>query len=480
MSGLLACATVSALLSFAGCEPNPSDRSSATPGPATPFAEPASTPAPVKETIAEPQPPAPPFPPPQLSGNIPVDIPPHDTPTPEMSRPFFDSFSWQSFVALNWPLTPGQRGVPNQPDNPAVFTGAPNGTAVVWESYKTSDDLFAQGDARPSPWDSMETAAPGAKDYPAGTRVFARFTKTGRLTDIKEAFSFPLIDQNRQYVRYEVRYNRAFYDFVRGADAQPTSWLYLARNLAPAEPVTMPASVAPATVGAIMLKASWREMTPADVDGGRYYIVEAMAKDAGAETFSRKKMGLVGLHIAQKVTVFPEWVWSTFEQVDNVQRGPGAGPATPISFNNGTDDPKTQGGWANRPPSDQMQPDPANRTPVQVTRLNAIPATPAGASTQVVSAAWQAALRGTVWQYYELVTTQWPTLTTPFATMESGGAYPEGSGTPFPQNGVTNTTMETYFQDATDAAGAGGNSCMSCHYRAGQSDFSWGLNRRAH
>ena len=121
-----------------------------------------------------------------------------------------------------------------------------------------------------------------------------------------------------------------------------------------------------------------------------------------------------------------------------------------------------------------MEPDPAKRTPVQVTRLNAIPATPAGASTQVLNAAWQAALRGTVWQYYELVTTQWPTLATPFATMESGGTYPEGSGTPFPQNGVTNTTMETYFQDATDAAGAGGNSCMSCHYRAGTIGFQLG------
>ena len=51
-----------------------------------------------------------------------------------------------------------------------------------------------------------------------------------------------------------------------------------------------------------MLKASWREMTPADLEGGRYYVVEAMVKDAGADTFSKKKMGLVGLHIAQKLT----------------------------------------------------------------------------------------------------------------------------------------------------------------------------------
>ena len=45
---------------------------------------------------------------------------------------------------------------------------------------------------------------------------------------------------------------------------------------------------------------------------------------------------------------------------------------------------------------------------------------------------------------------------------------------------MTNTVMETYFQAQNDAAGAGGNSCMSCHYRAGQADFSWTLMRDAH
>jgi hypothetical protein len=42
--------------------------------------------------------------------------------------------------------------------------------------------------------------------------------------------------------------------------------------------------------------------------------------------------------------------------------------------------------------------------------------------------------------------------------------------------------METYFQSQSDAAGAGGNSCMSCHYDAqsGLRDFSWGFARRPH
>lgn len=415
-----------------------------------------------------------------LNGNIPVVIPPHNPSlSPTDSRPFFDVFSWQSFIALNWPALAGQPGVPNQPNNPQVFQTAPNGTPVVWTSYKTTDDLFGTGDQRPLPWSAgpTPTSVAGAKP---GMAVFKRVTKAStpeQLKDTQEAFSFPLVDQNSAYARYEVRYNQPFYDFVRGVDSVPSSWLYLLKNLAPREPVTMPSAVAPSTVGALMVKAAWREMTPTDIQGNRYYIIQAMVADPVTGVYTQKSMGLVGLHIAQKLQAFPEWIWSSFEQVDNVQRGPGSTPSTPISFNNGTNNPATIGGWANRPASKVPV---ANPSPVQVTRFNPIPNTPTGASTQDLNSAYQQLLKGTVWQFYELVITQWPSNPTNFVLIENGGIYPANSGGAFPANGCTNTTMETYFQSASDAAGSGGNSCMSCHYRAGQADYSWGLLRRAH
>lgn len=56
----------------------------------------APPPAPVGTT---PEPPAP-----TLSGNLPLAVSiPSGVTTPEQARPFFDTFSWQSFVALNWP-----------------------------------------------------------------------------------------------------------------------------------------------------------------------------------------------------------------------------------------------------------------------------------------------------------------------------------------------------------------------------------------
>lgn len=459
------------------------------PGPVSKPAEVPDKPAPASSTAPESSTPpvekraasASGVPAPVISGDMPVAIPPHDTSlSPTDSRPFFDVFSWQSFIALNWPVVQGKPGVANQPDNPQVFQSAPNGTPVVWMSYKTVDDLFGTGNDRPLPWATGPNAATTIPEVKAGMPMLSRATKAKSPTDLKdinEAFSFPLVDQNNNYARFDVRYNQPFYDFVRGQDSVQTSWLYLLANLTAQEPVSMPASAAPSTVGAFMMKASWRELTPGDVQGNRYYTLKAMVYNMATQKYEPKVMGLVGLHIAQKLSGFPQWIWSTFEQVDNVQRGPGATATTPISFNNGTDNPKTAGGWANR-----AEPYPPTKpvTPTQVTRYNPIPNTPAGSSTVDLNAAYQAALKGTVWQFYELVITQWPSDPTTFKQITDGGIYPQDAGGAFPANGCTNTTMETYFQMASDATGSGGNSCMSCHYRAGQSDFSWGLNRRAH
>src|SRR6185295_917282 len=110
--------------------------------------------SPTATTSATP-PPLPPFPPgfppgmpsPVISGNIPQQVVlPTTSPTPstpEGFRPFFDYFSWESFIALNWPAS-SKRGVPENPTDPSVFFNAPNGTAVVWGTYKDSFDLFGQ------------------------------------------------------------------------------------------------------------------------------------------------------------------------------------------------------------------------------------------------------------------------------------------------------------------------------------------------
>lgn len=435
------------------------------------------------------------MPTPVVSGTIPFSvILPKNFTTPLEIRPYFDYFSWESFIALNWPAKAGARGVPDQPNDPNVFLKAPAGTPVVWGTYKDSYDLFGQKDQRPTPWESNDIPInPCPNGSGQKTLIFITKGETP-LMQTQQAFSFPLIDQRNNYVYFDIRYDQAQYNFIRGQDNDPTSWLYLLKNLKPKENaqfgVQMPmTTTTPSnTLGSIMLKAAWRIKTDKD-DANRYYTTTMQILDPVTQKCTPTSVLLVGLHIGHKVDPFTEWVWSTFEQVDNVPPDPGVTSPPPpngYSFNNGTDTPKTVGGYNYKPPIPQPSATPSpSPSPVQVTRVNPIPDTPTGQSTREINTYYQQLLKGTVWQYYQLVVTQWPFNPgigpgNPFMLMQNGGVYPQNAGSAFPVNGAINTTMETYFQTQNDAAGAGGNSCMSCHYRAGQSDFSWGLNRRAH
>ena len=434
------------------------------------------------------------MPSPVISGNIPRQVVITGNPsTPQDARPFFDNFAWESFIALNWPALSGSRGIPNEPNNPNVFFSSPNGAPVVWGTYKDSFDLFGQKDQRPSSWGSATSPVspcPGATTNQK-TLIFTTKGDTP-LMQTKQAFSFPLVDQRSNFVYYDIRYDQAEYNFIRGQDSDPSSWLYLLKNLAPKENaqfgVQMPVTTTSA-LGSIMVKAAWRLSTGRD-DTKRFYAINAQIYNSQTQTCTPSTVLLVGLHIAHKVDPFSEWVWSTFEQIDNVPPDPDVSPKPSpppngYSFNNGTGTPPTPSGFNYKPPLTAPGTPTPTPSPVQVTRVNPVPNTPAGQSTRDVNAFYQGLLKGTVWQYYQLVVTQWPGIPgigadKPFKLMQKGGVYPQNAGAAFPSIGAVNTTMETYFQTQNDAAGAGGNSCMSCHYRAGQSDFSWGLNRRAH
>ncbi len=424
---------------------------------------------------------------PTISGMLPASLPPHSTPTPEAARPFFDTFSWQSFVALMWPVDSSRRGAPRDPTDPATLTAAGNAYPTVWGSYLTDTDLFPGGSKRPIDWQSVSTSV-ACPQAATGAKVLTMISKSGSLlTDMSQSFSYPLVDQNNNYVYYQIAFNKEQYEFIRGVDGDPTTWLYRAQSLMLAEqkaPIAMPiSSPAAGKPGAIMVKAAWKQLAVSD-DLSRYYWIDGYVYNTTSTPAAcrEEKLGLIGFHIARKVAPFPQWVWSTFEQIDNVPPDVGPPPFTPMTLNNGSDDPATVQGWANRPDfKTPLSPD--KRIKTQVTRFNPIPTTPAGNATTDLNTRWRQALAGTPLAFYQLAVTQWPSMPVPqdqFQTLESGGLYPNSAGQPFPLSGAVNTSMETYFQSQRDAAGAGGNSCMQCHYTAGKADFSWSLNLRAY
>jgi hypothetical protein len=104
---------------------------------------------------------------------------------------------------------------------------------------------------------------------------------------------------------------------------------------------------------------------------------------------------------------------------------------------------------------------------------------PIESSTQTTNAAYQAVLRtngGGVWQFYQLVMTQWPLqLNPPQPIPPSQNGKP---GNTFPGTGATtsfsNVAMETFFQDSILSG------CMNCHDKTRvSSDFVWALKMHA-
>jgi hypothetical protein len=249
-----------------------------------------------------------------------------------------------------------------------------------------------------------------------------------------------------------VRYATAFNE-IEFTQIVPNQW-YLQQHL-------------PATItfpnGALDVKSAWIDMTNIQRPE-RYYTRTAWLLDPVAGTCTQKTVGLVGLHIVQKTPSRPQWIWSSFEQVDNVPSQPGA--TGPFGFSDGsgtsmpTSDPN--GGF---PPNDIQNPIVYN-----VERLK-----PIHLSTQATNSAYQKALGGGVWQFYQLVVTQWPLAanspTTPGTPLNTFPGLPPGNDA----TSFANTTLETWDQRSIFTG------CMNCHDKARiETDFLWSLALNAY
>jgi hypothetical protein len=471
---------------------------------------------------------------PKLSPQIPNQLKPHSRLllTDVEDRTFFDYFAWQTFIGLIWPADSTLRGVADAKVTPLKFkeynTTAkdnPKRVPVVWETFQTFDKAL--------PNDSlMLKTPPKAWNYNPYSRPFnLDLTSKGHsITELDEAFSYPLIDKNHQYVRYNLQMNKVMYEFIR-----QNKW-YLKRNLpksptqatlpplpvnsdgkiiAQQQPQTNTIITQPVNGNSIEIKSSWRIMiTEKDTTGkswrkiddlSRYFVSEANVTNVeNGDTIKNQLVGLVGLHIVVKTPQFTQGIWASFEHIDNVSDAPkGIIP----SFNAKRE--FQDKGYSYIPKKFKTEKD---RKPVAVSRIYKIPNTPVGISptlpdglsTVALNKAYKKLLKGTVWKNYRLVITQWPTDPTSFyaapfllprgknsnsnqplavqeaykrAEKNSKNAYPRWSGLPVPQSGALNTTMETYFQNPKKTS-LGDSSCMGCHYGASDTDYSWGLKLR--
>ncbi len=381
---------------------------------------------------------------------------------------YFDDYSWRAFTSLVWPAASGKRGV--AAPSRIGATGA-----RVFETYKPLWEIFHADGSAPEPAFGKYD---GAAYSPCGAASRFGDVVIGSISGIDDigqagigVLDPPIVAQNGRYVRTLTLFNQIAFDHI-------VKHRYYRRDALPVVPSPRPERpVLEFPIGSVAIKTAW-----IDVNGlpavlvKRLYTRTALVTRAGGalrqaqggvslsnpEGCTSITVGLIGMHIAQKTVSRPQWIWSSFEQKELVP-------------------PK----WADWPGAfvlhDGQGAGMPERNPLSLTPLAPEPAHPfnierdAGAplltATELTSFAYQEALKGTPWEYYRLIMTQWPRLegnqTDPIPASVDGSAP-----NTFPGTGAfsafTNVAMETFDQKNVQLG------CMSCHNRARMNaDFMW-------
>ncbi len=335
----------------------------------------------------------------------------------DLTIDFFDDFSWKSFVVA----------------------------AKEFERFHPLWEVFHEDGSAPGN-DAKYNACSvkvGADDMVLAS--FSGYHDIGQTFD--GSLSSPIVAQNGRYVHYLTSYNEAAYQYI-----VKNKW-YLRENL-PVVPVPRPPlPMSQFPLGSEVVKSAWVEMTGfTEAQRKRVYTRTAIVRDPASGKCQSTTVGLLGIHIIRKTASRPQWIWSSFEQVDLV-------PGTPDSLGYLLHDGSNAPMPANNP-LPLIPPAPQPMKPFNVVRS---PKTPIHPQTVATNATYQKMLDGTIWKYYRLALTQWPLApgdqSIPVDPSQAGSVFQT-----FPGDGATsafsNLAIET-FQQARAAQG-----CMNCHNRA--------------
>ncbi|HKP75828.1 MAG TPA: hypothetical protein VJT67_09825, partial [Longimicrobiaceae bacterium] len=366
----------------------------------------------------------------------------------------FDAFSWQSFVALNWPADSAGNPLPGSfTDNPA----APR----VWEGWTNAAVLFWGNGATAPCATQLRSGGPGAR------RVLMQMAKNGQIVnphaDFDEAVGGPLLDRNLNFAVFEkmispdeVQYLRdSSLVTVAGQEAIDTvnfpPGLYADKKL-----------MTGGRVGSMEVKAAWRILTPQD-DSTHFYHQQALIavpaenSSTGQAFCIQATIGLVGLHIIHKTQDFPAWVWSTFEQEDNAPTCTGSGSCgdanvkysfynaacttcqvnTPLRDSAFLADSSFK--WNTSPPYGSAYAV-NGQYGSQITRTQ-----PVYVPTDSMNAMWRAKFGNSVWRHYRLIGSQWQAIMPGFPKSDTSEAPPI----------LGNSALESFIPDQSN--------CIGCH-----------------
>lgn len=365
----------------------------------------------------------------------------------------FEILSWQLFISLNWPVNSKGEPMPDINDK----------GGRIWESWKESYEIFKEDGSRPLIWGSKTDLPPELANKVKGkgndellfrTSKFPAFGEDKwkrnskhrpiNITDdeVDQAFTAPIWDQNGNIIRYEIRINKPGVDYIVSNELYNLDGQIVFSNQG--KKVAFPSSTMQ-QAGVVELKFAWKIMVPDKDFEERYFTKPALILDENRQ-LKKVTVGLVGMHIGTKTQSSPQWIWATFEHVDNLETNVLTkihGQYLRPTFYN----PDCSTCPINLLPDSASKP-----LKSQIQRVLPIPM-----ATQALNSQVQDLLKkkNSYWQYYQLIGTQWPTdpSAAPYplnaATYQLPDAVSNKSGgKPVPVF-LTNMIMETYFQGGT-------------------------------
>jgi hypothetical protein len=393
----------------------------------------------------------------------------------------FDFISWRTFIALNSPADGTNADIEHfQSDTPTQWEDMKN--------FKQLLDVMLPPGQTPQ-WPATEEEREKEKlllmpaacvpQYKSGMMVIKMIEET-----FNQPFKTgPLIDQNGHYALFDILMNKAMFDYIfrnhlfskSGQREQIRSGLVIDF---PSGHNPDPKKNDAGDAGAIMIKVSWKILNPDEIQSQRFHTVNALVQmpqpsDPSVEApCLPETLGLVGFHVVHKTVGRPQWIWTSFEHVDNVpeQREVESGALSHryTFFDRSCSADKCP---HNQIPPWPWEPDPARELKFhgsfnsQITRV-----TPLTDATVEINTAFQKLLKGTVWEHYMLISTQWPSNFSCTNLRASNATFPNTDFQKQPDmtcapapTFLANSTLETYSQGDVPQASS---SCIACHGNA--------------
>jgi hypothetical protein len=371
----------------------------------------------------------------------------------------FDFYSWLTFIAMNSPPG-GKIGAGSMPGGDAK---------TVWESlenYRPLADIMLKDGAKPEWGTRIVPDKCKPMDQPEGEKIIVQLAEEAFNQPFKTG---PLIDQDGNYALFDILMNKPMFSYIldNGLYSKNGQQAFNGEVEFPIgnSPVNKPDGTVgtPGRMGAIMLKVSYRILDPVKNKDiiSQFHTRDALVYFPGPPATKEgpacveKKLGLIGFHVGHKTKFAPQWVWTSFEHVSNVPDEDDIKSGNLLKRYNFFKA-KCDGCARNDTPLKPWDPPLslqfATAFRSQVVRQTMLPRHVL-AEVADLNKQFQALLKGTVWENYMLLSTQWPS---------EFDSPTDPLGAPAPTY-LANSTLETFSQGKVPLASS---SCMACHGNA--------------